>query len=86
VPDSPPDFRLVLERLNSERVRFVLVGGLAMVAHGSSHVTRDIDICYEREPENLAALAGAIATLHPTLRGAPADLPFIWTHGRCRRG
>ena len=33
-------------------------------------------MCYSRAPENLARLAAALEPLHPTLRGAPAELPF----------
>jgi hypothetical protein len=27
-------------------IDFVLIGGLAMVAHGANHLTRDIDLVY----------------------------------------
>jgi predicted nucleotidyltransferase len=66
----------IVRRLNDNGVRFVVIGGVAMIAHGSSHLTKDFDICYERSAANLAALAGALAPLHPYLRGAPAGLPF----------
>jgi hypothetical protein len=57
-------------------VQFVLIGGLAMISHGSAYITKDLDICYNRTPPNLAALASAFAALHPYLRGAPPGLPF----------
>ena len=47
-----------------------------MITHGSAYVTDDLDICYARNPRNIEALSAALADLHPTLRGAPADLPF----------
>lgn len=34
------------------------------------------DLCYRRDPENLRRLADALREMHPTLRGAPPDLPF----------
>src|SRR5437867_7941495 len=74
----PSDFTRILDRLHAEGVEFVVAGGLAMVAHGSSIVTRDFDLCYRRTPDNLARLARAIAPLHPRLRGAPGDLPFLF--------
>lgn len=58
------------------KVRFVLVGGLAMIAHGSAYVTKALDVCYDRTEANLQALAEALAPLHPYLRGVPAGLPF----------
>lgn len=38
--------------------------------------TYDVDLCYRRTAENLERLAAALRDLHPTLRGAPPDLPF----------
>ena len=70
------DFRTLLVRLADENVRFIVVGGMAMVSHGSAFVTADLDICYERSSSNLEALASALARLHPYLRGAPPGLPF----------
>jgi hypothetical protein len=70
------DPEALLRRLTDNQVEFVLVGGLAMIAHGSAYVTSDLDVCYGRTAQNLTALAAALAPLHPRLRGAPADLPF----------
>ena len=72
-----PDFAAILAALDQNRVRCVLIGGLAMIAQGSDHYTRDIGICYDRERENLAALVSALAPYRPRLRGVPDDLPFI---------
>jgi len=47
-----------------------------MITHGSAYVTEDLDLCYARHAANLDALSAALADLRPTLRGAPADLPF----------
>ncbi len=66
----------LLERLREHGVEFVVIGGIAGIAHGSPMLTRDLDICYARTPENYEALAAALRSLHATLRGAPADLPF----------
>ena len=53
-----------------------MIGGLAAAMHGSPTVTVDIDICYEREPANLARLASALAEVYARLRDAPEDPPF----------
>ena len=71
------DFRRLLEALVGERVAFVIVGGVAMIAHGFTRLTEDLDICYERSLDNLERLTRALAPLHPTLRGAPRGLPFV---------
>src|SRR5262249_43042797 len=46
------------------------------VLHGSPLPTFDIDLCYRRTAANLERLASALQEIHPTLRGAPPDLPF----------
>src|SRR6266849_4201553 len=66
----------LLRQLVEYQVEFVMIGGLAMVVHGSAHITEDLDVCYSRTQKNIAALAGALAPLHPYLRGAPPGLPF----------
>lgn len=55
----------------------MLIGGMAGVVRGSSYPTYDVDIAYARARENLERLAAALNDLGATLRGAPADLPFI---------
>jgi hypothetical protein len=65
-----------LRLLNERRVEYVVIGGLAMIAHGSAYITKDMDICYGRSPGNLGAVATAFASIHPYLRGVPPGLPF----------
>lgn len=74
---TTPDFRTIAEALRAAGVEFVIIGGVALVLHGSPRVTVDLDLCYARTPENLDALARALAPFHPSLRGAPAGLPFV---------
>jgi hypothetical protein len=71
-------FELLLKALVQERVDFVILGGVALVARGSSRLTDDLDICYARDRENLERLSRALAPLRPKLRGAPDELPFPW--------
>ena len=78
MPEKPPDFASVLAALNEAQVRFVLIGGLAMMSHGSAHITQDIDIFYDREPRNSSMLVQALKGHAPRLRGAPEGLPFFW--------
>jgi len=57
-------------------VRFIVVGGMAGIAHGAGRVTFDIDCVYARDPETIARLAAVMTRFQPTLRGAPPGLPF----------
>jgi hypothetical protein len=72
------DFKALLEALTGAEVEFILVGGLAGIAHGSARLTQDIDVVYARNDENLEKLAKALAQHQPYLRGVPPGLPFKW--------
>lgn len=72
------EFSRLLRVLGEAKIEFVLVGGLAASAHGSPRFTQDIDIVYRRDRANYERLVGALAPLHPYLRGAPPGLPFRW--------
>ncbi|HEX5983549.1 MAG TPA: hypothetical protein VFY69_05015 [Solirubrobacterales bacterium] len=66
----------LLQALDRHGVDFVLVGGLAGLAHGSSYPTYDLDVAYSRDRSNLGRLVDALREIGVALRGAPADLPF----------
>src|SRR5439155_2175725 len=70
------DFARLLQALVSGGVEFIIIGGVAATAHGSAHVTTDLDIVYRRTPENISRLTTALSPLQPYLRGAPRGLPF----------
>jgi hypothetical protein len=80
------DFEGLLRRLVEGRVEFVVIGGFAATAHGSAHVTFDLDIVYGRGPDNIRRLADALAPLQPYLRGAPKGLPFRFDEATIARG
>lgn len=60
---APTQTDKVLKVLQHEGVRYVVIGGVAAALHGSPYLTYDLDICVDRQPENLAALAGALHKL-----------------------
>jgi len=80
------DFRSLLEALGRSRVEFIVVGGLAAVAHGSARLTQDVDVVYARDRENLERLVVALSGHEPYLRGAPRGLPFSWDRATLERG
>ena len=63
-------------RLEREGVDFIVIGGVAATAHGSTRVTLDLDVLYARDVENFQRIVTALADLNPYLRGAPPGLPF----------
>ena len=66
----------LLEALTQADVDFVVIGGIAGGAHGSSYPTYDLDIAYARDRANLERLAAVLRDVGAALRGAPRDLPF----------
>lgn len=57
-----PDFREFLEALNQHSVRYLLVGGYAVIMHGYSRTTGDMDLWIDRTPENYDNLKKAFDT------------------------
>lgn len=80
------NFQSLLETLKHGEVNFILVGGVAATAHGASRLTQDVDIVYQRSPENLEHLANALRDLNPYLRDAPPGLPFRWDAAMLKGG
>jgi hypothetical protein len=76
-PLPPPlDAKPLLLALQRHGVDFVVVGGLAGMAHGSTYPSFDLDVAYARDRPNLERMAAALRDLKVTLTNAPADLPF----------
>jgi predicted nucleotidyltransferase len=46
-------FGRILEDLNEAEVRYVLIGGIALIRHGVVRATRDIDAVFDPDPENV---------------------------------
>jgi hypothetical protein len=67
----------LIERLCDAQVDFVIVGGFAGVLHGSTLVTRDLDVCAVLNADNVAKLRDALRDLRPTHRLTPQRLSFL---------
>lgn len=55
----------ILRTLAEHEVAYVLIGGLAVAAHGAPRGTFDVDIIPAPEPENWERLAAALSELGP---------------------
>jgi predicted nucleotidyltransferase len=75
-----------LRLLTQHQVEFVIVGGVAISAHGSSYLTYDLDVAYARTRDNFNRLADALAPYHPRPRDFPTDLPFVWDARTIKQG
>jgi hypothetical protein len=76
MPQSVPRLGDLFTVLKRHGVDFVVVGGIAGLAHGSSYPSFDLDIGYARAKANVDRLVAALTEIGVSLRGAPADLPF----------
>lgn len=75
----PPELKIsaLLGRLVNGGVDFVVIGGVAVIAHGYERNTKDLDICYSPDSANLDALGTVLVALDARLRGIDEDLPFV---------
>ena len=77
---------LLLTALSNADVAFIVIGGMAAVAQGATYVTADLDLCYQRHPQNYQRLSQALHPFNPRLRSASADLPFVLDAATLRAG
>jgi hypothetical protein len=66
----------ILERLVESQLEFVVIGGVAALAHGATMMTRDIDVCMRLDESNLEILARILKDLNPRHRITPQKIPF----------
>jgi predicted nucleotidyltransferase len=76
LPPKAPEVGKLLAALVRHGVDFVVVGGQAGIALGSSYPSYDLDVMYARGHANAVRLVAALEEIGVTLRGTPADLPF----------
>lgn len=71
------DLNQLIQRLCDADIEFVIVGGFAAMLHGSSLVTRDLDVCAVLTTKNVQKLRLAFRDAHPTHRLNPQKLSFL---------
>ena len=74
------NFKLALTVLAKHGVEYVLVGGAAVVAHGSTLMTQDLDILYRVSPENVHRLLSAFEELDAYVFNDSRKLRFEFEH------
>ena len=72
--NNPTRLKEIADLLIRHGVKFIVIGGQAEYIFGSPRVTFDVDLCYERSPDNLERLAAALAELGVKFRNVPADV------------
>jgi len=59
-------FARILEDLNRAEVRYVLIGGVALIRHGVVRATRDIDAVFDPDTDNLSRIRSLVAKWEAT--------------------
>lgn len=62
---APQQSEALLALLQEAGVRFVIIGGVAAIAHGGSIATRDLDVAAPFTAENVERLMTALRPYHP---------------------
>lgn len=78
------DFEIIFKALAEAGVRYLTVGGVAVVLHGSPRFTADLDLVVELVPDNLKAALDALAALGYRPR-APVPLHDFADAGKRKR-
>ena len=71
------DFNRLLHRLADSGLEFVIIGGFAAITHGSSLMTRDLDICVLLTNDTVEKLRSILGDWHPRHRMTPQKLSFL---------
>ena len=82
----PTKFAEVIHLLDTTRIEFIIVGGVAARAHGSARFTEDLDFSYRRTQDNIDRIIRGFAPYQPYPRGAPPGLPFRWDTETIKNG
>jgi predicted nucleotidyltransferase len=53
-------FGRILDDLNRAGVRYVLIGGIALIRHGVVRATRDIDAVFDPDPDNVERIRALV--------------------------
>jgi hypothetical protein len=66
-------FELIVQALHDANVRYLTVGGIAVIAHGYVRLTVDVDLLIQLEPANIIAALRALERLgyRPTIPVTP---------------
>jgi len=64
----------MIDTLNRHQVDFVVIGGIAILAHGHPRTTFDVDVVADLAADNMTRFAAALSDLRARVRGVDAHL------------
>ena len=80
MPEVELDAEHLLRVLLDHGVKFVMIGGMAGVVHGSPFPTEDLDITPDRSTENLQRLSAALDALGARIRTDAVEGGLSFAH------
>ncbi len=78
------DLPTIARHLDAEGLRYVLVGGMAVMVHGGTRVTDDVDFAVAFDLENRKRLVAALAPLNPRSMRLASGAAWEWNE-KCVR-
>jgi len=60
---EPEDLVRLCHALNQAGAKYVLIGGFAVIAHGATRFTKDIDLLVDDAPDNIARVKRGLSVL-----------------------
>ncbi len=75
-PPTLEDLLRICTALNQAKVRYLVLGGMAMIEHGLVRATKDIDLLLDNSDANINAARQALACLHDkaSMEVRPSDV------------
>jgi Nucleotidyl transferase AbiEii toxin, Type IV TA system len=70
---EPEDVVRICRALNEAGAKYVLIGGFAVVAHGASRFTKDIDFLVDDTPDNVSRVKRGLGVLEDNAAAQVAD-------------
>jgi predicted nucleotidyltransferase len=80
------DYKKIIPTLVQGKIKFIIIGGVAAIVHGSARTTFDLDVVYSRDLKNIRRLVKALKPFSPYLRDVPEGLPFIFDEKTVQKG
>jgi hypothetical protein len=72
--NTQPDFEELLRLFEENKVSYMVVGGYAVAFHGYPRFTKDIDIFFHRDPDNIRKIMAALTSFGFAEHALSADL------------
>ncbi|MEQ1908371.1 MAG: nucleotidyl transferase AbiEii/AbiGii toxin family protein [Vicinamibacterales bacterium] len=74
---EPEDVVRICRALNEAGARYVLIGGFAVIAHGASRFTKDIDFLVDAAPDNISRVKSGLTVLADNAAAEVADTDVL---------